>query len=92
MRFWFLLTFCIDKNDLQRKKTTILFRNCNLLPLELYNGPFQVYCTNTKGKAHQCIKGSAFNFIQQCILELHVYNETPNIVNFVLMSLTELTL
>ena len=28
------------------KKNANLFRNCNLWPLQLYNGPFQVYCIN----------------------------------------------
>ena len=32
------------------KKPVILFRNHNLLPLKLYNGPFQVYCINPEGR------------------------------------------
>ena len=41
---------------------------------------------------HWCIKKPAYYYIQQQSLELHVSDETLNIVNFVLMSLTELNL
>ena len=34
----------------------------------------------------------ALRVLQQQRLELHVYDETPNLVNFVVMSLTELNL
>ena len=36
------------------------------------------YCINPEGRIHLCIK-----------LELHVYDETSNLVNFVLMALTD---
>ena len=44
-----------DIKDIQRKKH--LFGNDNLWPLDIYNGPSQVYCFKPEGKIHKCIKG-----------------------------------
>ena len=35
-----------------RESNTILFRNYNLLPLSVYNGPSQVYCMKPEGRIH----------------------------------------
>ena len=44
-----------DLKDLQSKK--YLFGNDNLWPLDVYNGPSQVYCFKPEGKIHKCTKG-----------------------------------
>ena len=41
-----------DIKDTQRKK--YLLGNDNLWPLDVYNGPFQVYCFKPEGKIYKC--------------------------------------
>ena len=75
-----------------REKTTIILRNCSLRPLKLYKGQFQVYCINPEVRIRWCFKGAAHYHIQMQTFKLHVHDGTPNLGNFVLMSLTELNL
>ena len=35
-----------------RERNTILFENYNLLPLEIHNGPSQIYCIKPEGRIH----------------------------------------
>ena len=51
MRYFMrVYTVCKGKKDLQAKKNTIFFTNNNLTPLDIYNGPSQVYCIKPEGR------------------------------------------
>ena len=47
--FIWVYTICGDKIGIQRKNT-ILFRNYNMGPLEIYSGPSQFYSVKPEGR------------------------------------------
>ena len=51
-----------------------------------------IIASNQKEEFISECKGSADYYLEQQSLELHVYDEAPNLVNSMLMSLTELNL
>ena len=60
--------------------------------MSLYNGQFQIYCINPERKNSLVHLRVLLITIFKAKSELHVYNETPNLVKTMLMSLTELYL
>ena len=52
----------------------------------------KIIASNQKEEFISEFKGSADYYFEQQSLELHVYDEAPNLVNSMLMSLTELNL
>ena len=56
-------------------------------PLNFYNGPFQLIASIQKEELV-----SSFKSTSTAKSELHVFNETPNLVNSVLLPLSEMYL
>ena len=75
----------LRKNNLQRKKLQFYLEIITCDPLNYTMDHSKLIASIQKEKFISSFKSTSI-----AKSELHVYNETPNLVNFVLLSLTEM--